>query len=68
MLFFYAIILPVTVKDWTVWVIGAVGLVLGMIVGFFAVKLARVGIAALGAWIGFVLGLLIHSAFLYTSG
>ena len=67
MTFFYAIILPVSVKGWTVWVIGAVGLVLGLICGFFMMKLARVGIAALGAWIGFVIGLIIHEAFLYHS-
>lgn len=67
MLLFYALILPITTKDWTVWVIGSVGLVLGLIVGFFMTKLARLGVAALGAWIGFVGGLLIHEAFLYHS-
>ena len=67
MLFFYALILPITTKDRTVWVIGSVGLVLGLIVGFFMTKLARLGVAALGAWIGFVGGLLIHEAFLYHS-
>jgi len=67
MLVFYALILPVTTKDWTVWLIGAIGLVLGLIVGFFMSKLARVAVAALGAWIGFVGGLLIHEAFLYHS-
>jgi len=67
MLFFYALILPITTKDWTVWLIGSIGLVLGLIVGFFMTKLARIAIAALGGWIGFVGGLLIHEAFLYHS-
>lgn len=67
MLFFYAIVLPTGTKNWTVWVIGAVGLVLGLIVGFFMVKLVRVAIGVFGAWIGFVGGLLIHEAFLYHS-
>jgi len=67
MVIFYAIIFPVSVQGWTVWVIGSVGLVLGLICGFFMMKLARFGIAALGAWIGFVIGLIIHEAFLYHS-
>lgn len=67
MFLFYALILPISTKDWTVWVIGTVGLLLGLIVGFFMSKLARLGVAALGAWIGFVGGLLIHEAFLFHS-
>lgn len=67
MIFFYALILPTGTKDWTVWVIGGVGLLLGIITGFFMVKLAKLSIGLLGAWIGFVGGLLIHQAFLYHS-
>lgn len=67
MFLFYALILPVTTKDWTVWIIGSVALVLGLIFGFFMSKLVRLGVGALGAWIGFVGGLLIHEAFLYHS-
>jgi len=40
MLFFYALVLPITTADWTVWLIGSIGLVLGLIVGFFMSKLA----------------------------
>lgn len=68
MLFFYALILPLSTQDWTVWLIGSIGLVLGLIVGFFMTKLARIAIAALGGWIGFISGLLIHEAFLYHTG
>lgn len=63
---FYAVFLPTGSKSWTIWVVGAVGLLLGLILGYFLAKLVRVGVAALGAWIGVILALLIHSAFLYS--
>jgi len=63
---FYALFLPTGTKSWTIWVIGSVGLLLGLILGFFLTKLVRIGVAALGAWIGVILALLIQSAFMYT--
>lgn len=65
MLLFYAIFLPRNTKEWTIWVIGGVGLILGGIAGYFLTKLVRIGIAALGAWVGVIISLLIHEAFMY---
>ncbi len=65
MFIFYAVFLPTGTKEWTVWVLGAVGILLGLILGWFLMKLVRLGIAALGAWIGVIIALLIHSALLY---
>ncbi len=45
--------------------IGGVGLILGGIAGYFLTKLVRIGIAALGAWVGVIISLLIHEAFMY---
>lgn len=65
--FFYAWILPYSTADWLVWLIGGIGLILGLVVGFFLAKLTRVGVAAFGAWIGVILALIIHEAFLYAT-
>jgi len=62
---FYAVFLPTGTKEWTIWVVGSVGLIFGLIIGFFLTKLVRIGVAALGAWIGVIIALLIHSAFMY---
>lgn len=67
MFFFYAWILPYSTANWLVWVIGGIGLVLGLVAGFFLAKLARIGVAALGAWVGVILALIIHEAFLYAT-
>jgi hypothetical protein len=65
MLAFYAWFLPVSSATWLVWLIGSVGLILGLIVGFFLTKMVRIGVAALAAWGGVVIALLIHEAFMY---
>lgn len=67
MFIFYAVFLPTGTKEWTIWVIGTVGLLLGLIIGFFLTKLVRIGVCALGAWIGVIAALLLHTAFLYAS-
>lgn len=66
MFFFYAWVLPYTTAKWTVWLIGSIGVILGLGVGFVLTKLARIGIAALGAWTGIVIGLIIHEAFMFS--
>ena len=67
MFFFYAWVLPYSTASWLVWLIGAIGLILGLVAGFFLAKLAKIGIAALGAWVGVILALIIHEAFLYAT-
>ena len=65
MIAFYAIFLPRNTKVWTIWVVGTVSIILGGIAGFFMVKLVRLGVAAIGAWVGIIISLLIHEAFMY---
>lgn len=65
MFVFYAVFLPTGTKEWTIWVIGSVGLLLGLIVGYFLIKLVRLGVCALGAWGGVILALMLHSAIFY---
>jgi len=65
MIAFYAIFLPRTTKVWTIWVIGSVAVILGSIAGYLLQKLVRIGVAALGAWAGVIISLLIHEAFMY---
>jgi hypothetical protein len=50
MFVFYAVFLPTGTKEWTIWVIGSVGVLLGCILGYFLMKLVRLGVCALGAW------------------
>ena len=64
---FFAWFLPVTTASWVVWVIGAIGLILGIIAGYFMAKLARIGICAIGAWCGVVIGFLVHETVLYAA-
>jgi len=39
MIMFYAVFLPRNAKEWTIWVIGSVAILLGAIAGFFLSKL-----------------------------
>jgi hypothetical protein len=65
MFVFYAVFLPTGTKEWTIWVIGSVGVLLGCILGYFLMKLVRLGVCALGAWAGVIIALLLHSALLF---
>jgi hypothetical protein len=62
---FYVLILPNNVKDWAGWVILACSAILGLIVGFFAAKLVRIGAFVLGAWAGAGVGLLLSNMAFY---
>lgn len=65
LVFFYAIVLPTSTVTWLVWLLGGIGLVLGLIAGFFMTKLMRIGVGLLGGWVGVVSALLIHEAFMH---
>ena len=62
---FYVLILPNNVKEWAGWVILACSAILGLIVGFFAAKLVRIGAFILGAWAGAAIGLLLSNMAFY---
>jgi hypothetical protein len=48
-----------------IWLILAVTIFIGVFAGFIAMKLPRIGIAAAGIWLGFLITLLMQNAFLY---
>jgi MFS family permease len=67
MFVFYAWFLPYSTKPWTVWLIGSIAILLGLVVGFFFAKMARIGVCALGAWCGVVIALLVHETVMYNT-
>lgn len=62
---FYVLILPNNVKEWVGWVILSVSVLLGLIVGFFASKLIRVGVFVLGVWGGIGIALILNNTVFY---
>lgn len=65
MFLFYVLILSSNVKDWVGWVILAVSVILGCIVGFFAAKLVRVGVFILGVCAGAGIALILNNTVFY---
>jgi len=62
---FYVLILKHNAEKWVGWVILACSIILGLIVGFFAAKLVRVGAFALGAWAGVGIALMLNNMVFY---
>ena len=62
---FYVLILPNNVGSWVGWLLLAVSIVLGCIIGFFASKLLRVGVFFLGVWAGIGVALLLNNVILF---
>lgn len=48
-----------------IWLIMAISIVLGVFIGFVAMKLPRIGVTFGGIWLGFIISLLAQNAFLY---
>jgi hypothetical protein len=38
---------------------------IGMVVGYFFMKIKKLGMFAVGGWLGYVISLILYSAFLY---
>ena len=62
LLLFYSTFLKSNTEDWVAWTVLAISLVLGLIVGFLATKVLRLGAAVLAGWGGFMIGVLINVA------
>ena len=62
---FYVLILSSDVQKWVGWLLLAISVILGAIVGFFASKLIRVGVFFLGVWAGAGVGLLLNNTVFY---
>lgn len=62
---FFVLFLPTHTPGWVGWLLLAISIVLGGIVGFFASKLVRVGVIILGFWAGVGIGLLLNNLIFY---
>lgn len=65
MLLFYSTFLKDNTKAWVGWTVLAVSAILGLLLGWLFVKVARLGAFCLAAWGGYAFSLLIYNAFLY---
>lgn len=65
LLLFYTTFLKTNTKEWVGWLMLALSLIIGLVVGFLMTKLQRVGAALLAAWGGFMAGLLLNETVLY---
>jgi len=66
LLLFYGAILPADHALWVGWVVLGGSCILGLLVGYLTSKIAKIGLFLLGAWLGYVVGLILYGAFLYT--
>ena len=55
-------------KTYIGWIVLAVGVILGIVIGFLLVKFIKVGAFLFSAWGGFTLGLVLWNTFIYLSG
>lgn len=65
MVIFYTTFLSDNTKSWVGWVVLGCSVLLGLLVGWLFIKLAKLGAFVLAGWGGFSLGLLLYNAFLY---
>jgi len=65
MLIFYSTFLKSNTKSWVGWVVLVSALILGCLLGWLMVKIARLGAFVLAAWGGYAVGLLLYNAFAY---
>ena len=65
LLLFYTTFLKDTTETWVGWTVLACSILIGLVVGFFMMKLERLGAALLAGWGGFLLGFMINEMALY---
>jgi hypothetical protein len=65
LLFFYSVFFNSNTKAYVGWIVLGLSTVIGGVIGFFLAKISKAGVAILGGWGGFCLGLILYSAFLY---
>lgn len=62
---FYSLFFNTNTQSWVGWTVLTISSIVGVFVGLFLAKVTRAGVAVLGGWGGFCLGLILYSAFLY---
>lgn len=65
MLVFYSAFFSDNTKDYVGWIVLAVSVLVGILVGLILAKLSKLGVAVIAGWGGVCLGLIVWSAFLY---
>ena len=50
-------------EKWVFWIFGILSLLVGFVIGYFAVKIEKLGVALVGGAAGFALGLVITNTF-----
>ena len=65
LLLFYTTFLKSTTEVWVGWLVLCCSIIIGLVAGFFVMKLERLGAALLAGWGGFLLGVMINEMVLY---
>jgi hypothetical protein len=65
LLLFYTTFLKESTEVWIGWTVLACSILIGLVAGFFMMKLERVGAALLAAWGGFLMGIMLNEMVLY---
>ena len=65
LLIFYTTFLKDSTQNWVGWTVLGCAILIGLIAGFFMMKLERVGAAILAGWGGFLLGVMLNEMVLY---
>merc|ERR1711924_590015 len=64
LLLFYTTFLKDTTEMWVNWLVLVCSIIIGLVVGFFVMKLERFGAALLAGWGGFMVGLMLNETVL----
>lgn len=65
LLLFYTTFLKDTTEAWVGWTVLVCSILIGLVAGFFVMKLERLGAALLAGWGGFLLGVMLNEMVLY---
>lgn len=65
LLLFYTTFLEDTTEEWVGWTVLVCSILIGLVAGFFMMKLERVGAALLAGWGGFLIGVMLNEMVLY---
>jgi len=65
LLLFYTTFLEDTTEEWVGWTVLICSILIGLVAGFFMMKLERVGAALLAGWGGFLIGIMLNEMVLY---
>jgi hypothetical protein len=68
LLVFYTTFLKDTTEDWVGWTVLICSILIGLVAGFFMLKIKKFGAALLAGWGGFMVGVLINEMALYKVG